>query len=307
MNAPLKNIGASIRQRLKNKGKDLNLSFDQALQRYGIERFLLRLSKSEYREDFILKGGQMLLVWGGEQMRPTMDVDFMGLTENSLDNLKNIISNLCKENQPDLDGVSFDPNSINAIRIKEDAEYEGVRVTFYGVLDSARIHMQIDIGFNDAITPAPEIMRYPAILGQTEPELRTYNRETLIAEKYEAMTKLGELNSRMKDFFDIWLLSSQFSFEERVVGEALSATFERRGTPMGQLPAILDPAFERISDKQKQWSAFLKKNNLTNAPKLFSEVAASVSAFIGPVLNGLLATSEENRCWAPLGPWICES
>lgn len=306
MTNPVKNMGASIRQKLKNKSKELNIPFDQALQRYGIERFLLRLSESEYREKFILKGGQMLLVWNDKPMRPTMDVDFMGITENSLDNLKNIMLHLCRQNCPDVDGIIFDPDSVDAVRIKEDAEYGGVRVTFGGLLDTAKIHMQIDTGFNDAITPNPEIMRYPSMLGQAEPELRVYHRETLIAEKYEAMAKLGEFNSRMKDFFDIWLLSSRFSFEERVVAAAISATFERRGTALDQRPSILDPDFEHLDDKQTQWSAFLRNNNLTYAPKQFSDVAAAIAVFIGPVLNALLTMNAENRVWTPPGPWSSE-
>ena len=299
----VKNMGASIRQRLKNQAKELNIPFNQMLQRYCIERFLLRLSESEYRESFILKGGQMLLVWDNKQMRPTMDVDFMGLTENSLENLQNIMMDLCGRNQSDIDGISFDPISVHAIRIKEDAEYEGVRVTFEGVMDLIKVHMQIDTGFNDAVTPGPEIMHYPSILEMAEPKLRVYNRETLIAEKYEAMTKLGELNSRMKDFFDIWLLSSRFSFKEKVVGAALSATFERRGTSMGTLPFILKPDFEYLDNKQVQWRAFLRKNKITSAPEQFIEITASIAIFVGPVLDGILSMDMKNRLWSPSGPW----
>lgn len=303
MSKPVKNMGVSIKQRLKNKSRELNIPFDQVLQRYGIERFLLRLSESEYRDKFILKGGQMLLVWSDEHMRPTMDIDFMGVTKNSLENLKHIILDLCRKNHPNVDGLSFDIDSVDAVLIKEDAEYEGVRVTFEGVLDTAKIHMQVDTGFNDAITPEPEIMHYPSILGQKEPVLRVYHRETLIAEKYEAMVKLGEFNSRMKDFFDIWLLSTRFSFKEKAVGAALCATFKRRETSLNQLPSILNSDFEHMNNKQTQWSAFIRKNNLTEAPQKFSEVAASVSVFIGPVLNSLLNNNTKNKLWSPAGPW----
>jgi predicted nucleotidyltransferase component of viral defense system len=299
----VKNIGASIKQRLKNKSRELNIPFDQILQRYGIERFLLRLSESKYRDKFILKGGQMLLVWSNEQMRPTMDVDFMGITENSLKNLNNIMFDLCSRNHPDVDGISFNPDSVNAVRIKEDAEYEGVRITFEGMLDTAKIHMQIDTGFDDAVTLEPEIMRYPSILGQKEPELMVCHRETLIAEKFEAMVKLGAFNSRMKDFFDIWLLSTRFSFEEQAVGEAISATFEHRGTYLDELPSILDHDFEYIDDKQTQWRAFIKKNKLTYVPEQFSEITAYVADFIGTVLDGLRNTTSKNRFWSPPGPW----
>lgn len=306
LSGQIKNMGASIRQRLKNKGRELKQPFDQVLRRYAIERFLYRVSQSEYRDQFILKGAQMLIVWHSDLIRPTKDIDFLGFTENSLDNLKSIVRDLCARNRQDVDGICFDPGTVACERIKEDAEYEGVRVTLDGKLDTAAVHIQIDIGFNDAVTPGPETVRYPSLLGLAEPELRGYNRETQIAEKYEAMVKLGELNSRMKDFFDIWLLSSQFPFEQHNLSEALKATFQRRGTMLGEMPPVLGPDFAQVEDKQKQWNAFLRKNNLTYAPKQFSDVAAAIAVFMGPVLNALLTMNVENRVWTPPGPWSGE-
>lgn len=304
MSGKITDMGASIRQRLKNKGRELGLPFDQILQRYAIERFLYRLSKSQYVEMFILKGAQMLVAWGGERTRPTKDIDLMGFTESSLDNLKSIAEELCGQNRQDLDGIMFDPDTVTCDRIKEDADYEGVRVVFDGKLDTATVHIQIDIGFNDALTPGPEMVSYPSLLGFDEPKLKGYNRETLIAEKYEAMVKLGELNSRMKDFFDIWLLSIQFSFEGHALEDALQATFKRRGSTLGELPTILSVDFERLDEKQKQWKAFLRKSNITYAPAQFSEVSDKVSAFIGPVLKNLHHKSRHSLIWSPSGPWI---
>lgn len=299
----VKNMGASIRQRLKNRARELKQPFDQVLRHYSIERFLYRLSESEYVDRFILKGAQMLVVWGGERIRPTKDIDLMGFTENSLENLESIVRDLCRRNLQEVDGVLLDPDSVSSERIKEDAEYEGVRISFDGKLDTAVIHIQIDVGFNDALTPGPEEVSYPSMLDLPEPKLRGYNKETLIAEKYEAMVKLGEMNSRMKDFFDIWLLSSQFPFEQNALTAALRATFERRGTDLGELPAILQPGFERLDEKQKQWSAFRRKSSLDYAPEQFEEVAAFVSGFIGSVVEDALVMNESNKSWVPAGPW----
>jgi hypothetical protein len=208
-----KNKAKSIRQLLKNKGQEIDVPFQEMLQRYAIERFLFRLGDSVHRDLFVLKGAQMLIVWQSERLRPTLDIDLLGFTENSLDNLKLRVQYLCEHNQPEEDGLLFLPDSVKTIRIKEDADYAGVRITFEGRLENARIPMQIDVGFNDAVTPQPYDIIYPSILGMTEPHLRGYNRETTIAEKFEVMVKLGELNSRMKDFFDIWHLSRQFDFD----------------------------------------------------------------------------------------------
>ncbi len=301
MSVSVKNMGASIRQRLKNRAHELNFPFDQVLQRYAIERLLYRLSQSEYSEKFILKGGQMLIVWNSEQIRPTRDVDFLGLTENSLDNLEIIMRDLCSMNQCDIDGIYFNPDSIISENITEESEYKGVRVKFSGLLDTAVINIQIDIGFDDAVTPAPDIVDYPSILGMEEPRLRGYNRETLIAEKFETMVKRGELNSRMKDFYDIWMLCSNFNFDRRKIYKALRATFERRGTALDEMPSVLKPDFAQYDIKQTQWSAFLRKSGIKSTPKQFSEITAQIYMFIEPVLNKENDTTIAT--WFAPGPW----
>lgn len=303
MSGKISNVGASVRQRLKNKAQEQGLPFNEILQRYAIERFLLRLSESNYKNKFLLKGAQMLLAWRSERVRPTMDIDLLGYTDNSLENLESIIKELCRMNHYDADGILFDENSVAAIAIKEDAEYEGVRVLFTGELDSARMHMQIDIGFNDAVTPAPDIINFPSLLGQSEPELKGYNRETLIAEKYEAMVKLGEFNSRMKDFFDIWLLSRHFSFDAVELRTAIEATFERRGTSLKGLPDILLPDSNVAEEKQKQWIAFLKKSRLDYAPESFKEVTSSLADFLKAIVGDSEGEVLQHTAWKPCGPW----
>lgn len=303
MSAEIKNIGASVRQRLKNRAHELKIPFNQILQRFAIERFLFRLSHSQHKDKFVLKGAQMLVVWGGSRFRPTMDIDLHGLTSNTLENLEAIVGDICDMNDEKADALLFDASSVTAVRIKEDAEYEGVRITCDGRLDSAKLHVQIDVGFDDAITPAPETVCYPSLLGMSTPELRAYNRESLIAEKFEAMVTLGELNSRMKDFFDIWLLSQQFTFHQRELANALLATFERRGTALGAMPTTLAEVFPGIEVKEQQWRAFLRKSNLGFAPPQFREVAILIFGFLSPVVDAINGEGMLDATWSPAGPW----
>ncbi len=207
----LKNIPASIRQRLLNKAKDDNRPFNELLQYYAMERFLYRLSVSQHSERFILKGALMLRVWQAPEIRPTMDIDMLGITSNSEAEIAAQFTDvLFVDVEPD--GLTFDPETIRTERITEDADYHGIRVRFQGLLDTARINMQIDIGFGDIVHPSPQMSELPTMFGAPAPHMLCYSRESAIAEKLEAMIKLGELNSRMKDFYDTWLLARQFDF-----------------------------------------------------------------------------------------------
>jgi hypothetical protein len=301
---PKSNLPASVRQRLKNLSTAQSIPFQEVLQRYAIERFLCRLSQSDHAAKFILKGAQMLVAWGSARTRPTMDIDLLGYTDNNLTNLDTIGRAVCRAPVSEPDGLIFDAETVKAVRIKEDADYEGVRLTFTAHLGNARIPMQIDIGFNDIVTPAPEPVAYPSLLGMHEPELRGYNRDTLIAEKVEAMIKLGEINSRMKDFFDIWALSCSFPFEAQSLAAAIDATCRQRGTTVAGLPAILSPEFPAMADKQTQWSAFLGKSRIQNTPDDFAEVAAAIAAFLAQPIESLIAVEPSTvTTWTPPGPW----
>jgi predicted nucleotidyltransferase component of viral defense system len=299
----IKDRTASIRNRLLNLARESGTPFNEMLQRYAIERFLHRLSQSAYRDRLVLKGAQMLVVWQNERARPSMDIEFLGFTDDDPDAVKRIIMELCRANEPSADGIVFVPESVSSIRIKEAAEYEGVRTSFSGNLGTARIHMQIDMGFNDKVTPAPALVSFPSLLNLEEPRLRSYNPESLIAEKYEAITQLGELNSRMKDFFDIWLLSRTFTFEQQVLRKTFEVTFKQRGTDLVALPAILTPDFPAIAEKQIQWRAFITKSRLDYAPSSFSEVTAAIRLFTEPVVTGLITGDKSNARWNPPGPW----
>ncbi|MCC5847468.1 MAG: nucleotidyl transferase AbiEii/AbiGii toxin family protein [Verrucomicrobia bacterium] len=299
MTSPKANLPASVRQRLLNRARENNLPFQELAQRYAIERFLSRLAQSPHADRFILKGAQMLLVWDSQSSRPTMDIDFLGRTTNTPDHIRTLFQEICALQPPIPDGIQFHPQTVTTLTIKEDADYEGVRATFQASLDTVKLRLQIDIGFNDIITPGPELVQYPGLLDFPAPTLRAYNRETLIAEKVEAMVKLGLLNSRMKDFHDIWTLSRSFPFTSRGLHQALAATFRQRQTEFPQLPSILTAAPADLADKQKQWLSFRRKSRLTQSPETFQTLTADLVTFLQPAMD----PNSSPRTWAPPGPW----
>jgi len=247
-----KNSAASVRGRLTNLARTNRRPFQEVLQHYGLERFLYRLAASPHGDRFVLKGALLLKAWGAPFSRPTRDIDFLGFIENDIGVVEQIVRDVC-ETEAD-DGLRFDVATISGQRIKEDADYPGVRITFMGSLDRAQIPMQLDIGFGDVVHPLAKELDYPTLLDLPAPRLRMYPRETVVAEKFEAMTQLGSLNSRMKDFFDIWLLAQQHSFTGTDLSLAIKKTFAHRGTQLRTEPLALTPAFTAAESTQRQWA-----------------------------------------------------
>ncbi len=297
---PSQNIAASVRQRLLNRARSEGRTFSELLQYYAMERFLYRLSQSAHARRFILKGALMLRVWHVPEVRPTMDIDMLGKTRNDeahvVAQIRDVLTVHVEE-----DGLFFNPDSVRAERITEDADYEGIRVRFLCALGAARIHMQIDIGFGDVVYPQPEETELPTILDYAAPRLLCYSRESTIAEKLEAMVKLGLLNSRMKDFYDIWLLSNHFDFRGTDLAEAIRLTFQRRGTALpAEVEAFTEPF---ISAKQTQWAAFRKRVGQEGVPASFQEIVAQVRAFLSPVVAALSCRKPKPTKWVAPGPW----
>ena len=260
------NIAASIRARLLNKARAEKLDFNLLLTRYALERVLYRLSISEQRDQFLLKGALLFDLWFDVPHRPTHDADLLCFGSAEIPHLEKLFRETSRIEGND--GIVFQPNMVKATEIRKDANYAGVRLTLLGLLDGARCPVQIDIGFGDAVTPDPEEAQYPAILsGMTAPYLRVYPRYTVVAEKLEAMVSLGMLNSRLKDYFDLWILARHSGFEGVTLCKAIRATFERRGTavPNGE-PDALSATFAQDEQKNKQWQAFLRKNSLDLMP-----------------------------------------
>lgn len=260
---------ASIRQRLINAATATGRPFDLLAQRYAVERLLLRLQHSPHADQFILKGAMVFLTWGIDLPRPTRDLDLMGFITPDAARLTLTFREVIAT-QVDEDGLDFPAESVTATHIMEQDHYSGIRVRLNALLGTMGIPVQIDVGTGDALHPLPQPVAFPSILGLTEPVLRAYARELVIAEKFEAMVSLGEANSRMKDFFDIWFLASSFSIDSPLLAEALVRTFDRRKTPLPSIrPLPLTAGFLSNPGKVTQWKAFLNKARLaTMAPSL---------------------------------------
>ena len=255
-----KNMVASVHDRLLNIAHATQRPFAELLQYYGIERFLYRLSQSPYQSQFILKGALVFVAWGVASSRPTKDVELLGYGQNKVETIEGMMQVICSQPVVD-DGLIFQANSVRGERIKEGADYEGVRIKLLAKLGKARIVMQIDIGFGDVLTPPPQRMDYPTLLDLPLPQLRGYSRETVIAEKYHAVVVLGQINSRMKDFYDLWILATLFEFEGTLLQTAIMETFSRRETAIPTtLPIGLTDTF--AEEKKQQWHAFLKRTRL---------------------------------------------
>lgn len=299
----IKNTVASVHQRLLNKAKVSNCLFNELLQYFALERFIYRLTKSPHGARFILKGALMFLAWSGPKSRPTMDIDFLGRIDNDLDVIVAAMKDVCNTDV-DADGMSFDAESVTAVRITEDAEYEGVRVRINGNLGNARLSLHVDVGFGDVVVPGPKKIVYPTLLDFPPPKLNGYTMESTIAEKFQAMVKLGVLNSRMKDFYDIWTLSRKFDFKGGILTEAVEKTFRNRKTPVTAFPTVFKPSFMEDRDKNNQWLGFIRKSKLINCPESFLEVASSIKTFMEPVMTALVNQAPFKSTWKAPGLWL---
>ena len=297
-----KNIAASVHQRLLNEAKKSGRPFVELMQYYAIERFMFRLAQSPFEENYTLKGALMFFAWNTKLPRPTKDVDLLGRIENSLDVVINSMKRICQQKVVQ-DGIIFHQESISATRITEDLEYKGVRVRIPGNLGTIRLSLQIDIGFGDVIVPKANKFTYPTILGFPAPILRGYSKESTISEKFQAMVKLGLLNSRMKDFYDIWFLSQKFDFKGQTLSNALRKTFVNRNTDIVSNPVVFENSFASDKDKQKQWQAFIQRTRLSDTPKKFIEVINKLKLFISPVIFALAENIDFQKNWKAPGPW----
>lgn len=304
MNLP-RNVAASVRQRLRNLAHKQQESFQGLLTRYALERLLYRLSQSQHRDHFILKGAMLFSVWSNEPHRATRDMDLLGHGENTVFHLEQVFREICCL-QVENDGLEFKEDTVRGQRITEEQEYEGVRINlrvlFAGT--NTRIDLQVDIGFGDAVIPAPVLVEFPTLLDFPAPRPRIYTRETALAEKFQAMVKLGIANSRMKDFYDVWFLSQEFQFEGEALCRALKATFYRRKTALPvEPPLALTTEFSEDLDKQKQWKAFLKTKDVRAKQKLLSEVIPILQGFLMPPSQAIASCEPFEKIWYPTGPW----
>lgn len=275
----LKNIGASVRARLLQFAKASGQSFDLVLTRFALERLLFRLGQSSHADRFVLKGAMLMMSWFDDPHRGTRDLDLLGFgdpePESMLVTFREILA------QEAADGVEFDAVALRVDRIREELEYGRLRLRTTASISGARISLTIDIGFGDALEPGTEVLNYPSMLDFPAPRLRAYARETVIAEKFQAMVALGRANSRMKDFYDIWILSRSFNFDDDRLARAIAATFARRETAIpAELPDALTPAFAADAQKQQQWRAFIE--DVAQNPGELASVIDDVAQFLMP-------------------------
>jgi hypothetical protein len=296
------NIAASVRQRLLDQARQRRIDFNLVLTLYGLERFLYRLGRSEYRDRYILKGAMLFPLWGMPSYRQTRDIDLLGFGENDVATLVRAIRTICRTDVED-DGIRFNPASVRAQNISDQMEYGGIRLRANADLDGAKIHIQVDIGFGDVVTPDAVFTDFPTLLDLPAPHLRVYPRETVVAEKFQAMVQLGIANSRMKDFHDLWTIGRMFDFNGATLLSAVAKTFERRSTPIpSDTPLALTTEFSRDAQKQRQWCAFLNRAGLQGNVRL-AEAVAFIVTFVMPLVGALAISESFTKFWPPGGPW----
>jgi hypothetical protein len=296
------NLPASVRQRLLNLANENRQDFGMLLTKFALERFLYRLSVSAHRDSFVLKGALLLQLWTAEIYRPTRDLDLLGQVTRPAKGYRKVFADICVEKVED-DGVTFRADTIHIEKIRDEEAYEGIRVLLEARLSGARIPLQIDVGFGDVITPTPVEIEYPTLLPFPAAKMRAYPKESVVAEKFEALVKLGMANSRMKDFYDLSVMAKRFEFRGPVLGEALSATFARRKTVLpASRPLAFTAEFSESPAKRTQWRAFLRKSGLDGDASL-QDVANGLDEFLMPIVEGILQQRTIPALWRPGGPW----
>jgi predicted nucleotidyltransferase component of viral defense system len=277
--SPPKDLGASVRARLSTLARERGEDFQLVLMRYANERLLFRLASSRHAQRFVLKGAALFTLWTGKPHRATRDLDLLGFGDPGVDHVREVFVEVLALDVAD-DGIRFDLGSLTVGLIREEQEYGGVRVEIVARITNAQVRLQVDVGFGDAITPEANVVEFPPLLDFPAPRLRAYPRETVVAEKLEAMVQLGMANSRMKDFYDVAVLARHFDFEGEVLARAIHATFERRKTDLPTTtPIALTDAFAEEPTKKTQWSGFVRKAGVRD-PGSLAETIAAVRAFV---------------------------
>jgi len=300
----IKNLPASIRAKLLARSRTSGEDFGRTLVRYGVERFLFRLSQHSSRDRFVLKGAMLFITWPEGAQRSTGDLDLLSFGPPEPAAMKAIIAEICAVSAPD-DALAFDVDAIEVEAMREADKYQGLRVAMLARLDGAKIHLQIDVGFGDAVYPGPKKITFPCLLPDMGiPEILAYPPETVIAEKFEAMVRFGEADGRLKDFNDIWAISKTFEFDMATLVQAVTGTFQRRETDIPQsMPFALTAAFGELEDKRKMWDAFLRRSPPAVPPPPLDDLLADLRRFLGPVLDASARPENARGTWEPTRGW----
>jgi len=301
---PIRDMAASAKQRLLNLAKKQGEDFNFLLGRFTAERFLFRLSRSSYREDFVLKGA-MLFHLRSTQIphRPTRDLDLLSIGTPDIARIETVFRKVCRTDVPD-DGLVFLEDRVKGERIKNDDEYLGIRLHLEARMGAARIPLQVDVGFGDAVIPSPTQEQLVTLLDFPAPSILVYPWETVIAEKFQAIVELGMDNSRMKDYFDLNNLATTRSFDGPLLAKAIQAAFARRKTPLPEaLPVGLLPEFGEDAIKQTQWRAFVRKFKMEENAHSLNKIIKCLRSFLIPPVETLLQKKAFRKSWMPGGPW----
>lgn len=299
-----RNVTASVLARLRNESKSSGAPFQQVLQLYAIERFLYRISKSRHAQSVILKGALLLKTIGIPSARPTKDIDMLRTGRADQESLMTLIKD-CATLEVEADGLVFAADSIVAEEITKDSEYKGTRILMDARMDNVRLRIQVDFGVGDVMVPGPRTIEYPVLLGSDAIRLVAYPIESAIAEKLQAMVALGDANSRMKDFYDIWICSRHLDFSGGALRKAIEATFRNRGTPITTEDIeALTPGF--VDRHRVQWNAFVRKAGASELMDAFDRIIDDLRIFAMPVLRSLAAGERHTRKWKAGQGWVAD-
>lgn len=297
MSREIRNVGASVRARLLARARTEKADYQLLLTRYALERLLYRLSVSDHRDRFVLKGALLFVTWLRDPFRPTRDLDLLGYGPNDNKTIADAFNAICSTRVPD-DGLAFDIEGVTVTPIREELEYGGMRAQTHAVLDGARIPIQVDIAFGDIVTPAPVEIDYPVLLDSPSPHIRAYPVETVVAEKLHAIVFLGIANSRLKDFYDLWLIAQTFDLEASALSAAVQRTFARRDTPMpADTPTGLTRLYAEAWDTR--WKAFLRRGYMKAVPADLRQVLDDLRPFLMPITG----QPDRSSYWPAGGPW----
>lgn len=296
------NVAASVRDRLKALARTRGVEFQLVLSEFAVERLLYRLGASAHSERFVLKGATLFKLWSPQDRRATWDLDLLGRGFGQVSEIVAVVRELCGVDGRD--GIVFDPETVVGEEIRDPNQYGGVRVRFQAHLAGARIPVQVDVGFGDAVVPAPTMEEYPVLLDHAPPRILTYPREAVVAEKLEAIVSLGITNTRLKDLYDLHQLAGAFPFDGASLTRAVRATFQRRKTPLPEdTPLLLTANFSRSPDRETQWRAFLRRSRL-EGPRDAGTLVQDLRAFLLPVMEAAARDGSLEASWDPGRAWV---
>jgi predicted nucleotidyltransferase component of viral defense system len=298
------NIAESVKARLLQIAKRDRVDFNLVLNNYALERFLYRLSRSQWKDRFLLKGALLFRLWYKTPFRPTSDIDLEGKTKNDLNEIIEIFKGICST-KVTADGIMFLPETVKGEENREEGDYNGIKIVFRARIDRTDIPIQVDIGFGDAVEPSSQKVEYPVLLDFPIPQLLVYPLYSMISEKFQIMVKRGIANSRMKDYYDLWTISQHSDIDGKLLSQAIEATFKKRNTDIPtDIPLALDDQFSGDHFKQMQWSAFVKRIDAPETTPALKDIVAVLRMLLIPPVIALTNGKPFLKTWRAGKDWV---